>query len=41
MTEPSKEDDDVALARIPYIQYEFHIQKDNQNMLQDLINSGS
>ena len=31
MTETSKEDDDVALARVLYIYYLIHFQKNNQN----------
>ena len=40
MTEASKEDDDVALARVPFIYYPLRFQKDT-NKLRTLLDSGS
>ena len=41
MTEASKEDDDVALARVSCIYYPLRFQKDNQNEVRALIDSGN
>ena len=41
MTEASKEDDNVALARVPFIHYLLRFQKDNQNEMRAFIDSGS
>ena len=41
MTEASKEDDDVALARVPCIHYPLRFRKDKKNEVRVLINSGS
>ena len=41
MTEASKEDDNIALARVSCIHYLLRFRKNNQNEMRTLINSGS